>query len=92
MAFTTRKKKKLIVYARSRSTTPGVGSKTTQRPSGQLAGKHNTNLLANSRDSSKPANRRPAPDAERAQMSAISTGATCELAAIRSGTPGPQRG
>ena len=70
MALVSRKKKTLV-SAGSRSTALGVGSKASQCPSSQHAGKRKANVLASSDDSIKPANRRPG--AGSAPLSAISS-------------------
>ena len=72
MALSSRKKK-TVVFAGSRSTAPGGGPKSSQRPSSRLAGKRKVNELASSGDSMEPAIRRPAPDAGSAPLSATSS-------------------
>jgi len=68
-----------------------VGGRPSQRPSSQLAGKRKANALANSGDSSEPANRRPAPGAGSALLPATSP-VTGELAAVGSRQPVPPGG
>jgi len=57
----SRRKKKPVVPAGSRSTTSGSGARDPQRPTSQLAGKRKANELASSGVSAEPANRRQAP-------------------------------
>ena len=59
----SRRKKKPVVPAGSRSTAPGRGAGAPQRPSRQLAGKRKANELASWGDSFEPAKRHPTPGA-----------------------------
>ena len=68
----SRRKKKPLVPAGSRSTTSGIGAIVPHRPSNQLLGKRKANELASSGDSSEPANRPPAPRAGSTPLPATS--------------------
>jgi len=77
----SRKKKRSAVPAGSRSTAPRGWAGGSQRPSGQISGKRKENELANSGDSSEPANRRPAPSEGSAPLPASAPAVTGEQAA-----------
>jgi len=59
-ALSTRRKRKTVVSAGSRSTTLSGGPKATQRPPTSNAGKRKANGLVDPGDSTEPANSRPA--------------------------------
>jgi hypothetical protein len=61
------------VSAGSHGTTLGVGPKAFQRPPSVKAGKRKANELANSSDSTKPANSRPAPAVGSARLPAFTS-------------------
>ena len=69
----SRRKKRPVVPAGSRSTTSGSGARAPQRPPSQLADKGKTNELASSGDSDEPTNRRAAPGARSAPPPATFT-------------------
>ena len=85
----SRRKKKSAVPAESRSTAPGGGAGAPERTSGHLAGKRKANELANSGDSSEPANWRPAPSEGSAPLPASAPAVTGEQAASGSRQLGP---
>jgi hypothetical protein len=87
----TLSRRKPLVPAGSRSTTSGGGTRASQRPPGQLAGKRKSNELASSGDWSEPAIRRPAPSGGSAPLPAIFS-VTGELAAVGSRQLGPPEG
>jgi len=68
----SRRKKKPLVPAGSRSTMSGGRVRVPQRSLSQLVGKRKANELASSGDSSEPTNRRPAPGAGSAALPATS--------------------
>ena len=86
----SRRKKRPMVPARSRSTMPASGARVPQRSWSQLAGKRKANELASSGDSSEPANRRPAPTAASAPLP-VTSAVTGEQAATCSRQLGPPR-
>jgi hypothetical protein len=86
----SRRKKKPVVPAGSRSTAPGGGAGAPQRPTGQR--KRKANELASSGDSSEPANRRPAPCEGSAPLPARAPAVTGEQAASCSRQLGPPEG
>jgi hypothetical protein len=88
----SRRKKKPVVPAGSRSSVPGGRAGAPQRPNGQLAGKRKANELARSGDSSEPANRRPAPSEGSAPLPASVPAVTGEQAASCSRQLGPPEG
>jgi hypothetical protein len=79
-----KKKKKPVVPLGSRSTTPGGGSMSSQRPFRHLAGKRKANKLANSGDSPEPAKRHIASGAGSAPLPATSSEVTGEITAVGS--------
>ena len=74
----SRRKKKPLVPAESRSTTSGGEARAPQRLYGQLAGKRKTNELASSGESFAPGNRRLALSAGSAPLPASASAVTGE--------------
>lgn len=81
MAMSLRKKKP-AVSADSRATTSGGGTRASQRPPNQLAGKRKASELASSGDTSEPCNRRPVPGAGSLALPANASAVTSEHAAF----------
>jgi hypothetical protein len=88
----SRRKKKPVVPAGSRSTAPGGGTGVPQRPTGQLAGKGKANKLSSSGDSSEPVKSCPAPCDGSAPLPASAPAVTGEQAATCSRQLGPPEG
>ena len=88
----SRRKKKPEVPTGSRSTEPGGGSGAPQRTSRKLVGKRKSNELASSGDSSKPANKRPAPSEGTALLPASEPAVTGEQATSCRRQFGPPEG
>jgi hypothetical protein len=88
----SRRKKKPLVSAGSRSTVSGGGARVPQRSLSQFAGKRNANEVASSGDSSEPANRRPAPGAGSAPLPATSEVAGEQAATCSRQLVPPERG
>jgi hypothetical protein len=85
----SRRKKKPVVPAGSRSTASVGGATASQRSSSQLAGKRKANELANSGESFEPANRRPAPEGGSTPLPACASAVTGGQAAACSRQLGP---
>ena len=88
----SRRKKKPVMPAGSRSTAQGGGAGGPKRTSGLLVGKRKAIELASSGDSSEPANRRPAPSEGSAPLPASAPAVTGEQAASCSRQLGPPEG
>jgi len=87
----SRRKKKPMVPAGIRSTTPASGATAPQRLPSLLAGKRKANEFPSSGDSSEPAIRRPAPDAVSASLPVNASEVTGEHAASSACTSCPPR-
>jgi hypothetical protein len=91
MALSGRKKKPLVL-AESRSTTPGSGARVPQRPLRQLAFKLKINDLAISGDTSEHTNRHPVISEWSAHLPARESAVTGEQAFACSRQIGPPEG